>query len=152
MPSCFPACLPNLEARGGLINYVVNLYPQGVKAAGQYSALLQYPLHPSSLQQLQKLELSSSWAGAWAPMLRSCAAILAASGQDAIQDAALVHAAEAARPSIAQTSFLRHGNTAVSSPLRDSCIRRSTCIPVQTPVPYWVMGQQMAPAHPCHSP
>ena len=91
-------------------------YPQGVEAAGQYSAVLQYPLHPRSLQELQRLELTSSWAGACAPMLRSCTAVLSALRQDAIQDAALAHAAEAAQPSIVQTSFLRHGNTAVRNP------------------------------------
>ena len=88
-----------------------------MEAAGQYSALLQYALHPSSLQQLQMLEPADSWAGASAPMLRACAAVLAALRQDAVQDATIAHAHEAAQPSILQTSFLRHGNTAVSNPL-----------------------------------
>ena len=94
-----------------------------MEAAGQYSALLQYPLHPSSLQQLQMLEPAGSWPGASAPMLRACAAALATLRLDAVQDAALAHAYEAAQPSIVQTSFLRHGNTAVSNPLRTVSVR-----------------------------
>lgn len=86
---------------------------QDEEAARPYRAVLQNPLHPSSLQQLQRLEPAGDWAGASAPLLRACTAVMAALPQDAIQDAVLHAASEAAQPSIVQTSFLRHGSTAV---------------------------------------
>ena len=84
---------------------------QDEEAARPYRAVLQNPLHPSSLQQLQRLEPAGDWAGP--PLLRACTAVMAALPQDAVQDAVLHAASEAAQPSIVQTSFLRHGSTAV---------------------------------------
>ena len=82
--------------------------------AGPHRAVLDYPLHPGSLRQLQTLDLPSSQAGAGASMLRGCSALLAALQLDSIQDAAMLAAAKAAQPSVVQTSYMRHLSTAVS--------------------------------------
>jgi hypothetical protein len=91
---------------------------QEADVAGPHRAVLDYPLHPGSLRQLQELDLPSSQAGAGASMLRGCSALLAALQLDSIQDAAMLAAAKAAQPSVVQTSYMRHLSTAVSV---DSC-------------------------------
>ena len=87
--------------------------------------IVDYPLHPSALKQLEKLEPASASAGESASMLRACAAVLAALRLDTMQDAATLAAPEAAQPSIVQTSFLRHANAAVRrlNPVCDVCER-----------------------------
>ena len=111
-----PACLPATYILRHVHTYALSTCClQDVETAGQYKAMLQYPLHPSSLWQLQRMEPAGSLAGTSALVLRACAAALLALREDAAQDAALRLASEAAQPSIVQTSFLRHGNTAVST-------------------------------------
>ena len=84
-------------------------------AAAAYGSVLDYPLHPSTLQQLQRAEPANDWAEASTRALWACAAAVAALQLDAAQDAALAAAAGAACPSAVQTSFLRSASAAVSS-------------------------------------
>ena len=62
-------------------------------AAAAYGSVLDYPLHPSTLQQLQRAEPATDWAEASTRALWACAAAVAALQLDAAQDAALAAAA-----------------------------------------------------------
>ena len=84
-------------------------------AAAAYGSVLDYPLHPSTLQQLQRIEPATDWAEAGTRALWACAAAVAGLQLDAAQDAALLAAAGAAGASTVQTSYLRSASAAVSS-------------------------------------
>ncbi len=84
-------------------------------AAAAYGSVLDYPLHPSTLQQLQRVQPATDWAEASTRALWACAGAVAALQLDAAQDAALLAAAGAARASSVQTSYLRSASATVSS-------------------------------------
>ena len=84
-------------------------------AAAAYGSVLDYPLHLSTLQQLQRIAPATDWAEAGTRALWACAAAVAGLQLDAAQDAALLAAASAARASTLQTSYLRSASAAVSS-------------------------------------
>ena len=88
---------------------------QAPGAAAAYGSVLDYPLHPSTLQQLQQTEPATDWAEASTRALWACAAAVAWLQLDAAQDAALPAAAGAARPSTVQTAYLRSASAAVST-------------------------------------